>query len=112
MRLMSILKEAVAVIAMAILLPLLKLLVVIVGLAETAGWVYVGLWAVIGYQQHHNGAVFIWPLLATVAIYLQLNLWYYFWLKIAHSGDLGRAMGEYFCSALRSPIARPPHRWE
>src|SRR5580658_5685654 len=98
MRLMSILKEAMAVIAVAILLPLVKLLIVLVGLAETVGWVYVGLWALNGYQRNHHGTVFIWPLLATVAIYLQLNLWYYFWLKIAQSGDVGRAMGEYFCS--------------
>jgi hypothetical protein len=96
----------------SVLLPLLKLLVVIVGLAETAGWVYVGLWAVNGYQQHHDGAVFLWPALTTVGIYFQLTLWHYFWLRMAHTSDLGRVLAEWFCSSLRYPISRRPYPWE
>ena len=33
-------------------------------------------------------------------------------LKIAQGSNRGRALGEYFCSALRYPIARRPHSWE
>ena len=109
---MRVLKETLTFLSLSVLLPLLKLLIVIFGLAETAGWVYLGLWAVNSYQQHHNGAVFLWPLLATVGIYFQLALWHYFWLRMAHASDLGRALAECFCSSLRYPIARRPHPWE
>jgi hypothetical protein len=56
--------------------------------------------------------VFLWPVLATVAIYFQIILWHYYWLKIAQASNRGRALGEYFCSALRYPMARRPHSWE
>ena len=109
---MRVLKETMMVLSFSVLLPVVKLLIVLLGLAETAGWVYLGLWAVNSYQQRHNGAVFFWPALATVGIYFQLTLWHYFWLRIAHTSDFGRVLAEWFCSSLRYPIARPPHPWE
>ena len=51
-------------------------------------------------------------ILATGAIYFQIVLWHYYWLKFAQGSNRGRALGEYFCSALRYSIARRPHSWE
>ena len=112
MRVLSILMEVLSVLALSVLLPLAKLLIVLVAIAETAGWVYLGLWAVNRYQQHHAGTVFLWPVLATLGIYFQLTLWYYFWLHVAHRSARGRALAEYFCSYLRYPVIRQPHEWE
>jgi len=109
---MRVLKETVTVLSLSVLLPLVKLVIVLAGLAETAGWVWLGCWAVSSYRQQGQPVVFLWPVLATVAIYFQLTLWHYYWLKFAQGGNRGRALGEYFCSALRYPIARRPHSWE
>jgi hypothetical protein len=111
-RVLSILMEMMSVLALSVLLPLAKLLVVISAVAETGGWVYLGLWSVNRYQAHHDAMVFLWPVLATVGIYFQLTLWYYFWLKVAHRSNRGRVLAEYFCSYLRYPVVRQPHPWE
>ncbi len=109
---MRVLKETLTVMSLSVLLPLVKLVIVLAGLAETAAWVWLGCWAVSSYRQQGQAVVFLWPVLATVAIYFQIILWHYYWLKVAQGSNRGRALGEYFCSALRYPIARRPHPWE
>ena len=109
---MRVLKETLTVMSLSVLLPLAKLVIVLAGLAETAAWVWLGCWAVSSYRQQGQAVVFLWPVLATVAIYFQMTLWHYLWLKMARASDKGRALGEYFCSSLRYPIRRPPHSWE
>ena len=104
--------EVLTLLALSVLLPLAKLVIVIFAVAETAGWVCLGLWSVNEYGAHHNEAVFLWPAAATLAVYFQIVLWYFFWLKVAHQSDRGRALAEYFCSFLRYPVVRPPYRWE
>jgi|GEM_PF-1718526 len=111
-RVLSILMEVVTVLALAVLLPLAKLLIVIFALAETAGWVYLGLWTVNRYQSHHEAGAFLWPLAATLGLYFQVTLWHYFWLRIAHQSNRGRVLAEYFCSYMRYPMVRQPHPWE
>ena len=109
---MRVLKETLTVMSLSVLLPLVKLVIVLAGLAETAGWVWLGCCALSRYRQQGQAVVFLWPVVATVAIYFQLTLWHYYWLKFAQGSNRGRALGEYFCSALRYPIARRPHSWE
>jgi hypothetical protein len=111
-RVLSILMEVLAVLAYSVLLPLAKLVIVIFALAETAGWVYLGLWSVNKYQAHHDSRIFVWPILATLGVYLQVTIWYWFWLRMARRNNAGRILGEYFCSLLRYPIVRRPRSWE
>jgi hypothetical protein len=110
---MGVLKEIFFVLALSLLLPLAKLLIVLVSIAEMVAWVWVCSWAIEQYGHHGRAASILWwPVLATAAIYFQMTLWHYLWLKMARASDRGRVLGEYFCSSLRYPIRRPPHSWE
>jgi hypothetical protein len=112
MRLPSMFKEAATVLAYCAILPIIKLLIVLVCVVEMIAWVFVALWSIDSYSHHASALVFLCPVGLTVVIFCQVNLWHYYWLKAAHSNHHARALGEYFCSALRYDVTRRPHPWE
>ena len=93
-------------------LQLARLAVVLFCIAEVL--VVVALWGVAfsEYIIHDRPIYFSLPIGAMILVVIQVALWQFTWLRIAHRGGHWRAIAECFTIAVRYPVVRTPHPWE
>jgi hypothetical protein len=89
-------------------LHLARAVVVLFCVGEVVG--VLTLWAIafVEWQIHDRASYLLMPLGATFLVAIQVALWQFIWLRLAQRGGKWRALAEWFCSAIRYPIVRPP----
>ena len=91
---------------------LLRLVLILVTIAEAIGMAGVCYWSVTKWDRTGH-ARWLWlPVWTIIIVFIQGALWHFLWLRFGQRSDRHRTIAEYFAITLRHPISRRPQPWE